>query len=280
MFFPVWRLVTGHNFTSQDVIEGCGWIYFVAWSISFYPQIILNHQRRSVVGLSLDFVVLNVSGFAFYLTYVVANMLGGDTNIHTQDVLFAAHAFLCCAVIAIQCVVLDRGTQVVSFWVKIATVLVWLGALLNLLLLFRHAETSHAFTQQLGLFKVVISFIKYMPQAYLNYRRKSTTGWSITNILLDFTGGIFSTIKIFVDLGVKGQWDPDVLPMLLLGLESLGFDLIFMLQHYVWYRAPKKNHRHRGRLGQMESSTKTPYSHEVSIPSTRSHTKKHAFTAD
>ena len=30
-----------------------GWAYFSAWSLSFYPQLVLNWQRRSVVGLSL-----------------------------------------------------------------------------------------------------------------------------------------------------------------------------------------------------------------------------------
>ena len=47
-----------------------GWIYFVAWSVSFYPQgvhylltsiefeisaVILNYQRKSVTGLSLEY---------------------------------------------------------------------------------------------------------------------------------------------------------------------------------------------------------------------------------
>jgi hypothetical protein len=38
-------------------------VYFCAWSISFYPQAILNYRRKSVVGLSLDFQLLNLLGF-------------------------------------------------------------------------------------------------------------------------------------------------------------------------------------------------------------------------
>ena len=41
-----------------------GWTYFLAWSVSFYPQAVLNWERRSVVGLSLDFTALNVVGAA------------------------------------------------------------------------------------------------------------------------------------------------------------------------------------------------------------------------
>jgi len=39
-----------------------GWIYFVAWSVSFYPQIIENYRRKSVIGLNFDFLALNLTG--------------------------------------------------------------------------------------------------------------------------------------------------------------------------------------------------------------------------
>ncbi len=43
-----------------------GWVYFVAWSVSFYPQIYENWKRKSVIGLNFDFVGLNIVGFALY----------------------------------------------------------------------------------------------------------------------------------------------------------------------------------------------------------------------
>jgi hypothetical protein len=33
----------------------------------------------------------------------------------------------------------------------------------------------------------------------MNYRRKSTEGWSIGNILLDFTGGILSMLQMILN---------------------------------------------------------------------------------
>ena len=46
-----------------------GWIYFFAWSISFYPQIFLNYNRKryhitpyyyySTKGFSVEFATLN-----------------------------------------------------------------------------------------------------------------------------------------------------------------------------------------------------------------------------
>jgi cystinosin len=47
--------------------------------------------------------------------------------------------------------------------------------------------------------KLAITLIKYVPQAVLNYRRKSTQGWSIGNILLDFTGGILSMTQMMLN---------------------------------------------------------------------------------
>ena len=32
----------------------------------------------------------------------------------------------------------------------------------------------------------------------MNFRRKSTVGWSIGNVLLDFTGGTFSLLQMFL----------------------------------------------------------------------------------
>lgn len=116
----------------------------------------------------------------------------------------------------------------------------------------------------MGNVKVFISICKYLPQAFLNYQRKSTIGWSIHNILLviftigvlinrqDFSGGIMSIIQELVDAirmddfgGITGvilDCSPVVLTngqniaKFLLGFVSIFFDVIFMLQHYVLYR--------------------------------------------
>lgn len=47
--------------------------------------------------------------------------------------------------------------------------------------------------------KLAITLIKYVPQAVMNYRRKSTVGWSIGNILLDFTGGMLSMLQMILN---------------------------------------------------------------------------------
>jgi hypothetical protein len=39
-----------------------GWIYFLAWGLSFYPQAILNFRRRSTSGTTVDFPLVNCLG--------------------------------------------------------------------------------------------------------------------------------------------------------------------------------------------------------------------------
>ena len=81
-----------------------------------------------------------------------------------------------------------------------------------------------------------------MPQVYLNYKRKSTEGWSIINILLDFTGGSFSILQDVIKAVGHGQSPFEGggfnIVKWMLGIMSIFFDIIFMIQHWKY----KKNH--------------------------------------
>lgn len=102
--------------------------YFCAWSISFYPQAYLNYRRKSVVGLSLDFQLLNLLGFGCYAAYNAAlfwdptvrreySCLNGGAlpAVHANDVFFALHAFVVTAATLVQCALYDRGGQKISW---------------------------------------------------------------------------------------------------------------------------------------------------------------------
>lgn len=85
--------------------------------------------------------------------------------------------------------------------------------------------------------KILITLVKYVPQVILNYQRKSTVGWSIWNIILDFSGGILSDLQLILDCAALGDWTGITgnLAKLGLGLFSVAFDIVFMIQHYVLY---------------------------------------------
>ena len=87
----------------------------------------------------------------------------------------------------------------------------------------------------------------------MNYRRKSTVGWSIGNILLDFTGGSLSILQVsFILTSFIFNISPQMILIAYnnddwssifgdptkfgLGFFSVLFDIFFILQHYVFYR--------------------------------------------
>ncbi|MEE4248507.1 MAG: PQ-loop domain-containing transporter [Kangiellaceae bacterium] len=75
----------------------------------------------------------------------------------------------------------------------------------------------------------------------MNYRRKSTVGWSIGNIFLDFTGGFLSILQIFIDGANTGNWNVFAgggsfnIAKFALGFTSMVFDILFFCQHYFIY---------------------------------------------
>jgi cystinosin len=84
-----------------------------------------------------------------------------------------------------------------------------------------------------GYAKASITFIKYTPQVYLNWKRQSTVGWSLANVLLDLTGGTLSLIQLFIDVVLlKKTLNPVAF---ILSVMSIIFDNIFLFQHYCLY---------------------------------------------
>lgn len=90
--------------------------------------------------------------------------------------------------------------------------------------------------------KLLLTIFKYIPQVMANYRRQSTLGWSINQVLLDFTGGIFSLLQLMIDSLLQVDWSGLTGNPVKLGLAniSLLFDIVFMTQHYVLYGSVEK----------------------------------------
>jgi cystinosin len=93
-----------------------GWVYFVAWSVSFYPQIFTNFKRKSVVGLNFDFLALNLLGHTLYaifnsslywISYIQDEYFQrfprGVNPVELNDVVFSLHASAITAVTIAQC---------------------------------------------------------------------------------------------------------------------------------------------------------------------------------
>lgn len=80
-----------------------------------------------------------------------------------------------------------------------------------------------------------------------NFRRKSTVGWSITQQLLDFSGGLLSLLQLIIDSSLQADWSGLTGNPIKFGLAniSLLFDIVFITQHFVLY-GPVEEQRGRG----------------------------------
>lgn len=196
-----------HDPASAALSNILGWTYFLAWTVSFYPQLLLNYRQQTTEGLSLDFELLNFLGFLFYTAFALALQTapsiqqayrnqndGHENKVTIQDVVFAGHAVLITAVTIAQMFYYD-GFDPKRKRLSRPISLVVLGLLATTVLALTVAGARGAkpsdwldFLYILSYMKLFITIIKGIPQAYLNYIRKSTSGWSIHNILCDFTG--------------------------------------------------------------------------------------------
>ncbi|KAM9949310.1 hypothetical protein ACTFIT_010517 [Dictyostelium discoideum] len=230
-----------------------GWIYFACWSLSFYPQVILNFRKKNVIGLSFDFLLFNITGYACYSVFnsvlyfdkLVKNeyydKYGPPIPVQQSDIAFAIHGFVLTAITIIQCFIYDRGNQKNSkLGIGIAT-LIWVSLIVMTILGFSNVFTWLWVINYYSYVKLFITFIKYIPQAYLNFKNKSTSGWSVHNVLLDFSGGVLSLLQMFLDVADSGNWNIFTGDPVKLGLSlfSIAFDILFIIQHYILYRNPK-----------------------------------------
>lgn len=257
-----------------DISAILGWVYFAAWSISFYPQLYTNYRRKSVVGLSLDFQLLNILGFACYAIYnsalywnpavrrqYAALHDGQAPAVHSNDVFFALHAFVATAVTLVQCIIYERNgarpARISIIAVVLTTVVSFVWA--AVIVVFPAVDpdpcsrqacppesmlTWLTFLYFLSMVKLAVTLIKYVPQIVLNCNRRSTMGWNVWNVLLDFEGGILSLAQQLMDAAACDRWTPITgNPVkFALGSVSMLFDLVFMVQHFCLFPDSKRQY--------------------------------------
>ncbi|KAI5341321.1 PREDICTED: cystinosin [Prunus dulcis] len=231
-----------------------GWMGFACWSVGGYPQVILNFRRKSVVGLSFDFVLLSLTKQSSYLIYNASLYFSSAVQkqywekygygqmipVAVNDVAFSAHAVLLTAFVLFQIAIYERGTQKVS---KIAigiVVAVWSGAAVCVFV----ALPTHSWLWLINIFnsiQVCMTVVKYTPQAFLNFVRKSTDGFSLGSYLLDFSGGVTNYAQMTVLAIDQDSWVNFYGNMgkVLLSLISIFFDLVFMCQRFLLYPSKK-----------------------------------------
>ncbi|KAJ8749876.1 hypothetical protein K2173_013791 [Erythroxylum novogranatense] len=157
-----------------------------------------------------------------------------------NDVAFSTHAVLLTAVTLFQIAIYERGSQKFS---KVSIAIVCAVGLVAAVCFFM-ALPSHSWLWFISIFnsiQVFMTAIKYIPQAIMNFLRKSTDGFSIGNILLDFFGGMTNYAQMAVQSIDQNSWINFYgnIGKAMISLLSIFFDVLFMVQHYILYPAKR-----------------------------------------
>ena len=231
-----------------------GWAYFVSWTVAFYPQLVQNCFRKSISGLSVDLILMNILGYSAYSafnvslywsSYIQAEYFalhpGGVNPVRINDVVFAVHGMLISLFVICQFLFYSRGIPV-SHTTCIILTLLLLAVGITAFLCFLSITSWLNCLYVLSYVKLIVTLLKYIPQAWINFKTKSTAGFSIEGVWLDLSGGVLSILQMVILAYNFNDWLSifgDFVKFWL-GVISIGFDLIFFLQHYVLYRSREK----------------------------------------
>jgi len=227
-----------------------GWLYVACWGIFSYPQIFLNYKLRSVEGLKLDYAFLNVTGFIYCSTaYSIAYFKKdlpmdhyGYGTIRIQDLVFIYHNLFTNAILNIQSLFYKRGKNTLS----LSSILYVIFVIILTVVLYLLSEVYGTIkpTQSfnillfLGFVKISMSFFKYIPLVYWNYKRKSTKGLSMAAFMFDFAGGVLSIAQETIDYVDRTTFVINPIKFGI-GFTAIFYVMILMYQHYILY--PQKD---------------------------------------
>lgn len=234
-----------------------GWTYFFMWAISFYPQAVTNYKNGSSIGLKSDKLAYDLIGFECMVIYESSMYFssytrklyrddhdGNSPEVEVNDVWFAIHSLILTFVVIGQMVHYDGWKQwPTKVAVAICSTLISLQLFgLGVLVVYGrdiHAISYLAWLYLLSAIKVLITFLKFLPQVLHNYERKSTRGWSMPGTIMDLIGSVLSIAQLLLDCYFMKDWKGVEGNFIKLGLGVISgtYDVIFIIQHYILYRS-------------------------------------------
>lgn len=244
--------VSVYNSKEVKIIsEVFGWFYFFSWVVIFYPQIYGNWKAKSVVGVNFDFLAIVLVDLSLYTIYMIGLFFSSEVQreykikhdtevipVKINDVVFGMLTIASSVVVIGQCKLYKSGGQKVSQTCKIilGTIFVFLFIVLIITLSSNALHWIDFLTY--ASFVKIFTCTKYVPQVYMNFKRRSTSGFSIGVVILDINGGLFSIAQMVADSYNFDDWssfsgNPT---KFIVGVFTLVFDVIIIIQHYMCYR--------------------------------------------
>ena len=227
------------SITLEVISQICGYsqMFFWCWGMFVIPYECI--RIKSSRGLSKDFMLNNLIGFtlmAFQDNYGFFSMNASyASEVHISDVLLS----FC------GCLFGYMGTVIVFLIPsEVPNNVSWFSIIPNSVSLVMFFAWWGIFGVNsaavlAGSAKACLSLIAYIPQIILVYKNKTTKGWSMVGVWVDFTGGALAVLQISVDYQNTGHgtgfFNELNYGKFLLNLLSCACCLVFFIQHYCIY---------------------------------------------
>ena len=197
-----------------------GWISFVVWSISFYPQVYTNYIKKTAEGMTLDMNLYYILGYILYSIYLftiyfnntisteyekIFNVSTTETDL--SDIFFISHSLILSVILTAQYYVyrkketkpLDCINRIIIYFLSGSMFLYLLVTYLILMFVTSDLSVIVYYIYTCGMVNNIISCIKYLPQVVYHYKNKSLGEWNIWNTHTDIAGALFLIFQILAD---------------------------------------------------------------------------------
>ncbi|ODV64518.1 cystinosin-like protein ERS1 [Ascoidea rubescens DSM 1968] len=226
------------------LVDLLGWLYVIFWSIAYYPPILLNFKIKSSESLSLDSILLNLTGYHcyFFSVYLLtcnetvkvqySNFHGINSKplLNYIDLVYVSHGLLLNYLTFVQVIyykfqrnrthyhkndmkniksILLRAHK--STKVIISIIGIFVIVLMNQIFINKSILLI-SLTTYLTYIKLFLNLIKHIPQIVLNSRKKNMKGFSLIMICLDVSGAICCLSQLTVNnflSNIKGMHEHD-----------------------------------------------------------------------
>eukprot|EP01060_Flectonema_neradi_P001312 TRINITY_DN10778_c0_g2_i1.p1 TRINITY_DN10778_c0_g2~~TRINITY_DN10778_c0_g2_i1.p1 ORF type:complete len:1337 (+),score=199.00 TRINITY_DN10778_c0_g2_i1:13-4023(+) len=218
-----------------------GWICACVWTGSLATLAVSNELAQSTAGVAPDMVLYNALGLLCWTIYSIYFYVNSELGVpvFVQDIVYSVTSYMVVIVFMFQ--ICRFGSTGITTFAKLYCfgLLSFLAkaALENVV---STSATNALFVSQLARIHLACALIKYIPQVHYNYTRKSTEGYSITAVWLDFSGAVLLLLQMFFDGIIRHKWSLMItlnIPKFVLCCEVILFNLIYAFQHYILYGA-------------------------------------------
>lgn len=243
------------------ISEILGLIYVCCWSVSMYPPLWTNWRRRSASALSVDFVMLNTTGYFYLVISLILQLYcwlpppeGHDLThegialkpkITNFDLCYSSHGLLLNLVLASQLLMgqslwgfkKERSVRMKPVYSRILSLsLLGFG---GLTLLFTNYNSragwdnlrTLAYCNRLFMLKISMSLLKYVPQVIHNHERRSMKGFAIQGTILDITGGIASLLQLILQIANDKDFNTSVF---MANFGKIGLAIVTILFNFIF----------------------------------------------